>query len=128
MRAPVLNTIEMRISLGCFLRRDGDQWVAVCPAVDVGSQGADKREAIQSVQEAVQLWFESCIERGTLPQALRELGFRTCGGPPPGGAGVVHLKHQRDEESVLGDSVPVTISIPAYQAALIRAGESCASC
>ena len=58
-----------------WFRRDGQQWVVWCPAIDVMTQAGTKEAALESLSEAVELWFESCIERGVLDAALKEVGF-----------------------------------------------------
>jgi predicted RNase H-like HicB family nuclease len=64
------------MELRAFVRRDtNERWVAVCPSIDVASQGTDADDARRCLDEAVQLWFESCIERGTLERALQESHF-----------------------------------------------------
>ncbi len=50
--------------------------IASCPVFDVHSQGKDKEEALHNLQEALYLFFISCIERGTLDEVLRESGFK----------------------------------------------------
>lgn len=58
-----------------WFRRDGRQWVVWCPAIDVMTQARTKKEALEALREAVELWFESCIERGVLDAALDEVGW-----------------------------------------------------
>ena len=66
-------TIVLDVSLRAFVRREATRlWVAICPQLDVASQGSTARAAKACLQEAIELWFESCIERGVLDQALRE--------------------------------------------------------
>ena len=50
-------------------------WTASCPILDVWTQGKSKEEARNNLFEALQLWLESCYERGTLEAALKECGF-----------------------------------------------------
>jgi len=70
-------SIALEVALEAFLRRDApDRWVSLCPQIGVASQGATRAGAKAALQEAVELWFESCIERGVLEQALREANFR----------------------------------------------------
>lgn len=70
-------TITLDVELRAFVRRDTkERWIAVCPSIGVASQGIDADDARRCIDEAVQLWFESCIEHGTLVQALQESGFR----------------------------------------------------
>jgi len=59
---------------GC-VKREGGWFIAHCPPLDITTQGRNLDEAKQNLKEAAQLFIISCIERGTLDQALRELGF-----------------------------------------------------
>lgn len=67
-------------SLSGFLFQEGKTWVAYCRELDVSSCGATTAEALRNVQEAIELFFESCVERGTIEAALSELGW-VCDGP-----------------------------------------------
>lgn len=55
--------------------REGDVYVSHWPTLDVYSQGDTEREAAANLAEAVHLFIESCIERGTLKDVLAELGI-----------------------------------------------------
>jgi len=63
------------VRLQTWYRRDGRDWIAWAPAIQVMSQERTKKGALENLREAVEGWFESCIERGILDQALREVGF-----------------------------------------------------
>lgn len=76
----MLATIDFKISLQIQVRQDGDAWVAWCLALDVHGQGRTRAEAVASLEGSVMAWFESCIERGVLPEALKELGFQSAAG------------------------------------------------
>jgi len=66
-------TISVEVNLRAYVRREtARRWIAACPMVGVVSQGRTASDARRCLQEAVELWFESCIERGVLDQALRE--------------------------------------------------------
>ena len=52
------------VRLDAWFRREGRDWLAWCPGIDVMTQARTKKKAFESLTEAVQLWFESCIERG----------------------------------------------------------------
>jgi len=74
----------------------------------VASQGKSADDAKRCLKEAVEAWFESCIERGVLDQAMRESNFRplALAGSP-----------QAQESDVRGELFPIKVAIPAYQAA-----------
>ena len=60
--------------LGTF-KREGRWVIAHCESLDVTTQGRNLTEAKKNLIEASELFVISCIERGTLDAALRELGF-----------------------------------------------------
>lgn len=64
------------VRLRAVYRRDGRSWIAAAPALQVGTQERTKKAALQGLREAVEAWFESCVSRGVLDQALREVGFK----------------------------------------------------
>lgn len=67
--------IQARFDLYGIMKRDGAWYVASCPPLDIATQGKTAAEARENLVEAAQVFLASCIERGTLDQALKELGF-----------------------------------------------------
>ncbi|MBA4371367.1 MAG: hypothetical protein C0402_00725 [Thermodesulfovibrio sp.] len=67
--------IEIKLKIPITIKTKGKFFVSSCPVLDVYTQGDTEREAKKNIFEAVQLFIMSCIERGTLDAALRELGF-----------------------------------------------------
>lgn len=67
--------VSYSVKLDAWLRRDGRERLAWCPSIDVITQAGIKKKVLESLREAVQLWFESCIERNVLDAALKEAGF-----------------------------------------------------
>lgn len=117
-------TIKLDVNLRAFVRRETKlRWIANCPMLGVASQGTSEQGAKASLQEAVELWFESCLERGVLDQALREANFRPLPASevPEGGDHVI--VRVVESPDVLGDDFAIHLTIPAYQAsALIASG------
>jgi len=108
----VNETITLDVELRAFVRRDTEErWMAVCPSIGVASQGVSAEDAKRCIDEAVQLWFESCIERGTLERALQESNFR-----PLNVAESDNESGDRSADVLLGDAFIVRVAIPAYQA------------
>ena len=110
-------TITLEINLQAYVRRDSARrWIANCPQIGVVTQGSSAERAKSCLQEAVELWFESCIERGVLEQALREANFR----PSLSSAAVAESGDRRSSHSrrsgVLGEAFPVRLTIPGYEA------------
>ena len=64
---------------------EGDDYVAVCPELDVSSFGDSVAEAEESLREAVEAFVEGCRSLGTLDEVLAEVGFTPS--PPSRGEG-----------------------------------------
>jgi predicted RNase H-like HicB family nuclease len=103
MVAMEASVVSLAVKLEAATKKDGDHWLARCVPLDVTTQADSKAAALHALKEAVELWFESCIERGVLEQALEESGFR----------------RRKPGETLVADARPesIEISIPAYVAA-----------
>ncbi len=114
----MLGSVSLVVRLKCFVEEEDGLWVAGCPSLDVFSQGDSEEEARASIEEAVKLWFESCLERNTLTQAMQELGFRPIppGHTPAESEDVIAMVESPTE--ILGQPFEIAIEIPAYQAAM----------
>lgn len=103
--------MDVKIKLFVECKKDGRAWVAICPAIDVASQSRTKMGALASLSEAVGLWFESCISRGVLDQALQDSGFKRSEiGHIPEGAVNVVATHSV-EKSELGECKPMEFRV-----------------
>ncbi len=114
------SVITLKVKLESTAKKDGNRGIARCIPLDVLSQGETREKAFESLTEAVQLWFESCIDRDVLSSASAESGFIkvTPDDPVHDGASVVevaeaHLPNSRKAR------VPdyVEVEVPAYMAA-----------
>ena len=56
-------------SYTAIVEKEGDMYVALCPELDVASQGATVEEATANLKEAVELFLE-CAEPGEVKQRL----------------------------------------------------------
>src|SRR6184192_3994407 len=108
-------TIELEVNLGAYVRRETSRrWIATCPQIGVVTQAATGKEAKACLQEAVELWFESCIERGVLDKALRETNFRpsllaaACSGRASARRAL--------KTGILGNAFTINLKIPGYRA------------
>ena len=116
-------SIALEVHLQAFVRPETTgRWIATCPMVGVVSQGKSDDQARRCLQEAVELWFESCVERGVLDQALREANFL----PSPlhrsstvSAAQVISRRRTRAKRTVLGEPFDIHLTIPAYEAAAL---------
>ena len=48
----------MNIQLTAIIEREGDGYVALCPELDIASQGDSVSEARDNLKEALELFFE----------------------------------------------------------------------
>ncbi len=64
----------MTKSLTALLTREGDGFVALCPEVDIASQGSTVEEAKANLKEAVELFFE-CATAEEVEQRLSSEAF-----------------------------------------------------
>ena len=58
------------------LYEEDDQYIALCPELNVSSFGDTPDEALASLKEAVALFVEECHRLGTLSFVLEEAGYQ----------------------------------------------------
>ena len=56
--------------------REGNNFIAYTPALDLSTVGDTFEEAKKRFEEAVQIFFEEITEKGTTDEALKELGWQ----------------------------------------------------
>ena len=118
------SVVSYRVRLESKVRKEGSDWLTWCLPLDVMTQASTRKKALKALEEAVQLWFESCIERGVLNDALHEAGFRMvkAGEQTPQGASLVQVAGDRvpaPDNAFLRPGRPeyIEVSIPAFIAA-----------
>jgi predicted RNase H-like HicB family nuclease len=67
--------VYLEFSLFGRIRKERGWYIAQCPPLDLSTQGRTAAEARRNLQEASELFLTSCVERGTLDRAFRELRF-----------------------------------------------------
>ena len=77
------SVIRFHMRLAAEVRREGDWVYSACPVLDVYSQGRSEMEALANLAEALHLFVESCYNRGTLDEVLKESGFEPDGTDEP---------------------------------------------
>jgi predicted RNase H-like HicB family nuclease len=79
------DVIRIEFTLPYELLVEGKWHIAACKPLDVASQGHTSEEAIRNLEEALGLFLESCLERGTLPQVLGDDGSHSINSKRPAG-------------------------------------------
>lgn len=64
--------IELKGAIPVSFYQEGEYVIATSPALKISSFGDSEKEAKEKLQEAIELFFEVCVERGTLLDVLRE--------------------------------------------------------
>jgi len=57
-------------------------YLAVCPSLDVASQGPTEERALDNLRDAIRGFLADCFERGTLEEVLQQAGFVSARKPP----------------------------------------------
>lgn len=56
--------------------KEGDAYIAYTPALDISTSGNSLEQAKQRFEELSQIFFEECIQMGTLDSVLQDLGWQ----------------------------------------------------
>ena len=68
--------IKLDVKIPISVLKEGKNFVVYSPALDLSSSGKSYKQALARFNEAVEIFFEEIIKRGTLEEALKELGWR----------------------------------------------------
>lgn len=68
-------SLQFQANLPVTILREGDQFVAHTPALDLSTSGDTLEQAQSRFAEAVEVFFEECHKMGTLDEVLTELGW-----------------------------------------------------
>lgn len=66
----------MKLDFRIEIFKEGKQYVAIAPELNVSSFGDTPNEAKKSLKEAAELFLEECQKMGTLQEVLTEAGFK----------------------------------------------------
>ena len=66
----------MNIDYTVQIWQEGDQFIAHAMPLDIMSAGATPQQAREALQEAVELFFATASEMGTLSDILAEAGYQ----------------------------------------------------
>lgn len=66
---------KYRFSLPVVMFREGKNYIAYTPSLDLSTSGKSYEQAKKRFEEVVEIFFEEVQERGTLEKVLTELGW-----------------------------------------------------
>lgn len=71
-----MEIISMTIEVPATVKQDEKWFVASSVQLDMHGQGETSELAISALQEALEVFFESCLSRGVLEKVLSDCGFK----------------------------------------------------
>jgi len=70
----IMETLNM-MPVEVTFKPSGKSWLASCPSLEIHTQGESFERAQENLKEALSLFIESCLRRGTLDEVLRLAGY-----------------------------------------------------
>ena len=70
-----MKKINVEFNLPVSVFREGNSFIAYTPVLDLSTCGKNYKEAKKRFNEAVKIFFEETIKKGTLSEVLQELGW-----------------------------------------------------
>jgi len=71
-----MNKVNLQFTLPVSILREGKQYVAYTPALDLSTSGKTFAQAKKRFEEAVNIFFEEIYRSNTLESVLLELGWQ----------------------------------------------------
>lgn len=69
-----MNTLNLKVPISIF--KEAGSFVVFCPVLDVTGVGRTQKQAQRRFQEAVEIFFEETLKRGTTEEVLIDLGWQ----------------------------------------------------
>src|ERR1017187_3821440 len=78
MRKEVIKTDgeSVNVLLNIIIKKEGDYYVAYCPALEVSSYGKTRSEAHKMFNEALEIFIEDTHAKGSFEKVLLQLGWK----------------------------------------------------
>jgi len=71
-----MSKLNISLNLPVSFLKEGSRYVAYTPALDLSTSGDTLEQARRRFTEAVESFFEETLDKGTLDQALSDLGWQ----------------------------------------------------
>jgi predicted RNase H-like HicB family nuclease len=105
--------ITLTAKLPIQIKKKMKWYLAECPALDVASQGETEAIAKKNIAEALTMFLQSCMERGTLDAVLKQCGFKSV------------VEHNQDIEPSELSSGQEYVDIPLYLLSQFEGNRQC---
>lgn len=66
---------QFEFRMRATVRKRRKWYLAVCPPLDLATQGPTKGKALANLRDAIRGFLVDCYERGTLDEVLKQAGF-----------------------------------------------------
>lgn len=71
-----MRKFNLQCNLPVSILKEGNRFIAYTPALDLSTSGTTYNQARERFQEAVTIFFEEVIARGTVGEVLENLGWQ----------------------------------------------------
>ncbi len=75
--------VEYRVAVPLNIFKEGEQFVAHCPVLDLSTSGHAFDQVQARFHEALQMFIKDLVEQGTLDEVLRSYGWQKVEKPTP---------------------------------------------
>lgn len=66
---------QFDFKLPAIVRKRRNWYLAICPPLDLASQGPTEGKALANLKDAIRGFLADCFERGTITEVLKNAGF-----------------------------------------------------
>ena len=70
-----MGKIMLKFQIPVSILREGKRYIAYTPALDLSTSGKTYQQAKKRFSEIVSIFFEELIQKGTLEEVLKSLGW-----------------------------------------------------
>jgi hypothetical protein len=71
-----MSKVKLGVNIPVSILKEGNKFIAYSPAFDLSTSGKNYNEVKRRFAEIVEIFLEELIKKGTLKEALLDLGWR----------------------------------------------------
>lgn len=95
---------HLKLNVDIYVFKEHRYYVSYCPSLDISTSGTSKEDALANFRERLEIYVETCLEKGTLWDDLKKHGWavnKRNVTPPPFSV----LVQKREVSDLLGGSL-----------------------